>query len=101
MRKRSSYNATIYKRIQEKIAILHLEGRNIKSLSEEYNILKASVSNWVRNYREECYTNPEIKAEKDYIEENGKLEKQLEEVKKGKSFLKNKRKATYGGYLII
>jgi len=46
------------------------------------------MSNWVRNYREECHTNPEIKAEKDYIKENRKLEKQLEEVKKENLFLK-------------
>ena len=76
------------KEFKKKIAVLHLEGRNIRSLSEEYNISKASVSNWVRNYREECQTNPEIKAEKDYIEENRRLAKQLEEMKKENLFLK-------------
>lgn len=45
---------------KKKIAVLHCEGRSIKSLSEEYNISKASVSNWVRDYREECHTNPKI-----------------------------------------
>ena len=38
-----------------KIIRLHLEeGRTIRSLADEYDISKASISNWVRNYREKC-----------------------------------------------
>ena len=76
------------KEFKKKIAVLHLEGRSIKSLSEEYSISKASVSNWVRDYREECLTNPESKEEYDSAKELARLKKELEEVKKENLFLK-------------
>lgn len=41
-----------YKR---KIVRLHLEeGRTIKSLADVYSVSKASISIWVKAYREEC-----------------------------------------------
>ncbi len=74
---------------KKKIVRLHLEeGRTIRSLSEEYTISKASISNWVRAYREECQTNQETKQEHDYMAENRKLRKQLEEQEKEIQFLK-------------
>ena len=73
---------------KKKIVVIHLEGRSIKSLSEEYSISKASVSNWVRDYREECRTNPESKEEYDSAKELARLKKELEEVKKENLFLK-------------
>ncbi|KAE9633196.1 transposase [Defluviitalea raffinosedens] len=68
---------------------LHLEeGRTIQSLYEEYQVSRASISIWVRSYREECQTNQEIKEEHDYMLENRKLRKQLEELQKENQFLK-------------
>ncbi len=74
---------------KQKIIRLHLEeGRTIRSLTDEYNISKASISNWVKNYREECQTSHEAKEEYDYMKENRKLRKQLEEKEKEILFLK-------------
>ena len=74
---------------KEKIVRLHLEeGRTIRSLADEYDISKASISNWVKNYREECQTNHEANEEYDYMMENRKLRKQLEEKEKEILFLK-------------
>jgi transposase len=74
---------------KEKIVRLHLEeGRTIQSLADEYSISKASISNWVKSHREECQTNHEAKEEYDYMMENRKLRKQLEEMEKENRFLK-------------
>jgi transposase len=74
---------------KQKIVRLHLEeGRTIRSLADEYNISKASISNWVKNCREECQTNHEAKEDYDYMMENRKLRKQLEEKEKEILFLK-------------
>ena len=75
-----------YKR---KIVKLHLEdGRTIRSLCEEYGISKASVSNWVRDYREECQENHETKQEYDLMVEIRQLQKKLAEAEKENLFLK-------------
>ncbi|WP_423219615.1 helix-turn-helix domain-containing protein [Clostridium butyricum] len=47
--------------LKHKIVKLHLGGRTIKSLSEEYKVSKASISNWVDIYHRECQTNQEFK----------------------------------------
>ena len=37
---------------KNQIVRLHLEeGRTLKSLAEEYQVSKASISNWIRDYR--------------------------------------------------
>ena len=76
------------KEFKKKIAVLHLEGRSIKSLSEEYNISKASVSNWVRDYREECQTEPEKQLEYNSSKELARLNKENTELRKENLFLK-------------
>jgi transposase len=39
---------------KQKIVRLHLEGgRTLNSLSDEYGVSKASISIWVKSYREE------------------------------------------------
>jgi transposase len=74
---------------KQKIVRLHLEeGRTIKSLSEEYEVSKASISIWVSNCSQECLTNQQTKEEYDYMMENRKLRKQLEEMEKENRFLK-------------
>lgn len=74
---------------KNKIIRLHLEeGRTLMSLAQEYKVNKASISNWVKSYREECQINPYIKEEYDYLKENLNLRKQLEELEKENRFLK-------------
>ncbi len=64
------------------------DGRTIASLSAEYGASKATISNWVRSYREECQTNDEAKGEYELMQEVRRLRKQLEEAEKENRFLK-------------
>ena len=74
---------------KQKIVRLHLEeGRTLNSLSDEYEVSKASISIWVKSYREECQINQETKEDYDCMLENRKLRKQLEEMQKENQFLK-------------
>ena len=74
---------------KKKIVRLHLEeGRTLKGLAEEYGVSKASISIWVKKFREECQTNEEAKADYDYMKENLQLRKQLTELQKENEFLK-------------
>ena len=74
---------------KKKIVRLHLEeGRTLKGLSAEYGVSKASISNWVAQFREECQTNTENQAEYDYMKQNLQLRKQLAELQKENEFLK-------------
>lgn len=77
------------KEVRKRIVRMHLkEGRTIRSLSEEYEVSKASISNWVKEYREECQRDHTTKEEYDYMLENKKLRRQLEEQEKEIRFLK-------------
>lgn len=72
-----------------KIIRLHLEeGRTVKSLSEEYGASKAAISIWIKAYRKECQTDHVLNEDYDYMKENLKLRKELEEMKKENQFLK-------------
>ncbi len=74
---------------KKKIVRLHLEeGRSLRSLADEYGVSKASISNWVSQYREECQTNEKAQADYDFMKENLALRKQLAEVQKENAFLK-------------
>ena len=74
---------------KSKLVRLHLEGgRSLRSLSEEYDASKASISKWIHTYREECQIDPKSGAEYDSLIENRNLKKQLEELKKENQFLK-------------
>ena len=74
---------------KKKIVRLHLEeGRSLKGLAAAYDVSKASISIWVKQFREECQTNEEAKADYDYMKENLQLKKQLAE-------LQNISKCTY------
>ena len=77
---------------KKKIVHLHLEeGRTIQGLTAEYNVSKASISNWVHQFRKECQINKEAEADYDSMKENRKLKKQLSELQKENDFLKNER----------
>ncbi len=74
---------------KRKLVRLHLEdGRSLRSLSEEYDASKASISKWIHTYREECQIDSKSGAEYDSLIENRNLRKQLEELKKENQFLK-------------
>ena len=68
---------------KKKIARLHLEeGRSLKSLAAEYGVSHASISNWANQFREECQTNEEAKADYDYMKENLQLKKQRHSLRR-------------------
>jgi transposase len=74
---------------KKRIVRLHLEeGRTLKSLQDEYKVLKASITIWVKQFRNECQINEEAKEDYDYMKENLRLRKELEEIKKENLFLK-------------
>lgn len=78
---------------KKKIVQLHLEeGRTLKSLTNEYGVVKSTISAWCRNYAEECQekakNNPNYTNEAELMKENLKLKRELEEMKKENSFLK-------------
>ena len=78
---------------KKKIVRLHIEqGRTYKSITEEYDVSKASISKWCREFSKECQTkaesNPESPNELELMKENQRLRKELEEVKKEALFLK-------------
>ena len=53
---------------KKKIVRLHLEeGRTLKGLAAEYGVSKASISIWVKQFREECLTNTQIRRVHAYI----------------------------------
>ncbi len=70
---------------KKKIVRLHFEeGISFKGLAKEYGVSKASVSNWIKQFREESQTNNEVQADYDYMKENQQFKKQLAELKKGR-----------------
>ena len=74
---------------KKKIVRLNLEeGRTLRGLAAEYGVSKASISICVKQFREECQTNEEAKADYDFMKENLKLKRQLAELQKENDFLK-------------
>ena len=74
---------------KEKVVKQHIQDtRTMASLSAEYGASKATISNWIRNYREECRNNDEVKNEYELMQEVRKLRQQLEEAEKENRFLK-------------
>jgi len=64
------------------------EGRTKKSISNEFSVSVASISNWVKQFCEECQINQKANDEYNYMKENLRLHKELEEAKKENEFLK-------------
>ena len=74
---------------KKKIVRLFLEeGRTKKSISNEFSVSVASISNWVKQFCEECQINQKANDEYNYMKENLRLCKELEETKKENEFLK-------------
>lgn len=74
---------------KKQIVRLHIEqGRTLLSLQKEYNVSKAAISKWVRQFREECQNNQDSKQDYDKMQEILRLRKELEEARKENLFLK-------------
>ena len=74
---------------KRKIVRLFLqEGRTKKSISNEFSVSVATISNWVRQFRDECQINEKANDEYNYMKENLRLRKELEDAKKENEFLK-------------
>lgn len=74
---------------KKKVVKLHIQdGRTLASLAAEYGICTASISNWIRAYREECQTNDAAKSEYELMQEVNQLRQELAEAKKENNFLK-------------
>ncbi len=74
---------------KKKIVRLHLEeGRTIQSLQKEYGVSKASISNWTKQFRNECQVNQQAQDDYDYMKENLRLRKELAQAHKENDFLK-------------
>ena len=55
---------------RRKVVRAHIQDEHtIASLVAEYGISRATVSNWVRSYREECQNNDEEKSQVEMMEE--------------------------------
>ena len=52
----------------------------------EYGIFRATVSNWVLSYREECQNNDEEKSQLEMMEELRRLRREKAELEKENSF---------------
>ena len=74
---------------QHVVRLVLEEGRTIASVNQEFQLGEGTVRGWIKQFQEECETNPELNTTKDLYEENRKLRKQLEELKKENLFLKN------------
>ena len=74
---------------RKKIVTQHIQdGRTLSSLATEYGVSKASISNWVHTYREECQSNDEDKTQLELMEEIRKLRQEKAELEKENDFLK-------------
>ena len=80
---------TITEETKKRVVKLHIQdGRTIASLAAEYGICHATVSNWIRAYREECQTNDAAKSENELMQEVRQLQRKLAEAEKENDFLK-------------
>ena len=57
----------------------------------EFSVSVATISNWVRQFHDECQINEKANNEYNYMEGNLRLRKELEEVKKENEFLKKQQ----------
>jgi len=57
----------------------------------EDGISRATISNWVRSYREECQNNDEEKSQLEMIDELRRIRREKVELEKENSFLNKQR----------
>ena len=74
---------------RRKVVRAHIQyGRTIAGFAVEYGISGATVSNWVRSYREDCQNNDEEKSQVEMMEELRHLRREKAGLEKENSFLK-------------
>ncbi len=73
---------------QHVVRLVLEEGRTIASVNQEFQLGEGTVRSWIKQFQEECETNPELNKTKDLYEENRRLRKELDELKKENLFLK-------------
>ena len=75
--------------IRKRVVWEHIQDRRtLESLAAEYGVSKATVSNWVHAYREECQTNDSEKSQLELMEEVRRLRQEKTELEKENLFLK-------------
>lgn len=80
---------TVSEETKRKVVKLHVQdGRTISSLAAEYGVCHATISNWMRTYRQECQKNDATKSEYELMQEVHNLRQELAEAKKENDFLK-------------
>jgi len=73
---------------RRKVVLAHIQDRRtIASLVTECGISRATVSNWVRSYREECQNNDEEKSQLEIMKELRRLRREKVELKNGEQLL--------------
>lgn len=78
---------TITKEAKKKVVKLHIQDdRTISSLAAEYGVCHATVSNWIRAYREECQTNDAAKSENELMQEVRRSARNLQNLKRKTTF---------------
>ena len=79
----------IDKELKEKIVKLKLEeGRTLQSLVDEFGVAKGTISKWITAYRKDAAQNAETAKALKAMDENLKLRREIEELKKENDFLK-------------
>lgn len=74
---------------KKKVVREHIQdGRTLNSLAAEYGVSHATISNWIRSYREECQINNDEKSQLELMEEVRRLRQEKEELEKENRFLK-------------
>jgi len=74
---------------KKKIVRLHeKEGHTYKSITAEYGVSKAAISAWCKQFRKECQTSQESKADYDNMKGLLKLKKEIGELRKENLLLK-------------
>lgn len=74
---------------EKKIVRIHEEeGRTYKSITAEYGVSKAGISNWCSKFSKECQSSPKVKEDYDNMKETLRLKRENEELHKENLFLK-------------
>ena len=73
----NKYDVEFKKKI---VRLFREEGRTKKSISNEFSVSVATISNWVRQFRDECQINEKSNNEYNYMEENLRLRKKSSSI---------------------
>ena len=74
--------------LREKLLDFSFKKVELKRVSLMSSLFLFTISNWVRQFRDECQINEKANDEYNYMKENLRLRKELEDAKKENEFLK-------------